>query len=150
MEKKVNQYSNTSRQTFNVAKNALAGSKIKAIAEGLKLAHSFRKKVEAGDNSPFLIALIAAILIDLADLSVIVGLLLKPALFYFLWGKGTFKVKITIRIALFLDCIPGVSWLPLSTISVLYAWRHISKEAEESKNNLEKIEDQLKILEKTA
>lgn len=123
----------SSRQALRSAKKVIAGPKWKAPIEALKLAHGFRKKVKEGDTSPFAMALVVAIIIDFADATWFIGLFLKPFLFYFLWGKGTLKVKITCRVLLFFDCIPFVSWLPLSSIAVLYAWKKAKKENEENK-----------------
>lgn len=120
------------------------GPKYKAPLEAVKLARSFRKKVKEHNNSPYLIVLLVAIATDFADATWIIGLFCKPFLFYFLWGKGTMKVKITLRALLFLDCIPGISWLPMSTIAVLYAWRRSSKEADHAKKKLRQLAEKYK------
>jgi len=123
----------------------MEGPKWKAPMEALKLAYKLRKRVKEGENTPFLIALLVAIAIDFADATWFIGLFCKPFLFFFLWGKGTFKIKVTVRILLFIDCIPIISLLPLSTVCVFYAWHHVRKEVKKDKKKLEKIEKELGI-----
>jgi hypothetical protein len=129
----------TFKETAKTAEKVIRGPKWKAPVEAIKLASYFRKKVDNHENSPYFIVLLVAIAIDIADASWIIGFVCKPFLFWFLWGKGTWKIKWTLRILLFFDCIPFVSWLLLSTISVVVAWRHSSKEAKKAKENLEAL-----------
>ena len=130
--------SNTYGEALGSLSRASRGG-IAAPVEALKLAHSFRQKVKDHDNSPYIVLILVAVAADFADFLWIAGVFGKLLLFYFLWGKGTLKVKIILRALLFIDCIPFVGWLPLSTISVLYAWRNSHKEAEEAKEKLEKM-----------
>ena len=128
----------TAGESYQAAEKALAGPKYKVPLEAIKLAHSFRQKVKEHDNSPYLVIILVAIIIDFADATWFIGLFMKPLLFYFLWGRGTMKVKIAIRSMLFFDMIPPISSLPLSTIAVRYAYNRSRKEAGKAKEELKK------------
>ena len=134
----------TMRESAESVKKAIAGQKWRAPIEAMKLAHSLRQRVKEGEQSPFLVALVGAIIIDLADSTWVIGLCLKLPMFVFLWGKGTFKVKVITRMLLLFDCIPFVSWLPLTTICVLYAWHRTRKEIEENKKKIKEIDKKLR------
>jgi len=124
-------------------KKVASGPKYKVPFEAIKLGLKLRKDVDDHKKAPWVVAVAFAMIVDLADATWIIGFFLKFVLFIFLWGRGTWKVKITCRLLLLFDMIPPICWLPLSTIAVLYAWRKSSKEAEAAEKKLEKNKGKL-------
>lgn len=117
-----------------------SGHEVGAFMEVMKLAYDLRKIVDDHNTAPFFIGLIVAMISDFADSTWFIGIFFRVPLFFFLWGRGAFKVRVICRVLLFLDCIPFFGWLPLSTISVLYTWRKSSHEAKRAKKKLKKLE----------
>jgi hypothetical protein len=134
-------FSEGARTFINVAE----GPKWKAPFAALSLAHTYRKKVKDHDNSPFWVALVFAIILDLLDYLDITGGFIVAILKWFwfipfMFGRGSWKAKLVSRIIVGADSIPFINWLPLCTVAVIYAWRKSAKEARVAKENLKEIE----------
>ena len=137
-----------------------------SLTEAAKsLAGKLNQEIERGnDFIAFMFALLLAAIKDTLDLGLtafligllpflgpfsflfeVPGLFLSVFLTAFLWGKGWFiKTKIKIiwwTLGFFVDNLPGVDAIPMSTFSVLYAWRNIRKRAKAAEEKLEKIKE---------
>lgn len=136
--------SRTIGKTANALSKAVQGPKYKVPIEAIKLGLTLRKAVKEHDNTAWLIAFALAIGCDCMDIIPIAGWIItwffRPALFVFLWGKGTWKVKIAYRILLFIDFIPFLNILPLSTACVFYAYIKSKEKKEEAIRVIKVIE----------
>jgi hypothetical protein len=114
-----------------------AGSPVTAPVRAVRLGRKMRKAADEGQKSPWLIAFALAIACDCMDFIPIAGwiitLFFRPTLFIFLWGKGTWKIKLVCYGLVFLDFIPIIDMLPLSTISVAYAYKKSREKIRSSK-----------------
>jgi len=103
---------------------------------------------------PFAIGL--ALLNDFLDILIIgsipivgdvVDVLTGFILFMFLLNLGghiRLKVRLAIFLATFFELIPLVDFIPVWTISILYAWYIANKEGEEAEQKLRKIKEKIK------
>jgi hypothetical protein len=135
------------RETAESLKKTAKGSKLTAPLRAISLAMKLRKDVENHEASPWIIAFVIALSCDFVfDLIPIAGwviaLFFKPFLFVFLWGKGTWKVKIVYYLLLMLDFFPIIQILPLSTICVAYAFSHSEKKAKLSAKLLREVKSE--------
>lgn len=115
---------------------------------GVKLALAYRKEIEKGNFSVFIPALAIALFKDgLLDeipiIGTILGIFASVFLFFFLWGKGRWKVRLAVFILSFLDLIPGPNVLPMSTLAVLYAYHYCKKKAEKAEEKLKKLDEDM-------
>jgi len=114
-------------ETAKSLKKVAKGSKMTAPLEAFSLARKLRKDVENHESSPWIIALVTALSCDFVfDMIPVAGwviaLFFRPFLFIFLWGKGSWKIKLLYYALLLLDFFPIIKYLPLSTACVLYAF----------------------------
>jgi hypothetical protein len=115
--------------------------------DAVQLALRHRQAIANGEFYPFIPALAFA----LADDAILDPILTIPAaglvaalpsaavtiyLFVFLFGKGTWKVRLFVFGLQVLDWFPIVNLLPMATVSVLYVYRHAKKKADEAKKEL--------------
>lgn len=131
----------------------------KLITEAARLlAETLNKEIASGnDTTAFSIALLLAAAKDGVDIylnALLVGLIpflgqipgyfLTAFLAYFLWGKGWFlKTRIKIIwwvMAIFVDNLPAINTLPISVLTVLYAWHIIRKRAAAAQRKLKNLE----------
>lgn len=131
------------RDTADSLKKVIHGPKYKAPIEAAKLAFKLRQTVKKHEDSPWIIAFVMAISCDYIDTIPIAGWIIswffRPFLFIFLFGKGTWKVKLVYYIILFLDFIPIISMLPLGTTCVFYAWYKSKEKHDEGKDGLKAL-----------
>lgn len=124
-------------------RKAATGSPVMAPVRAVRLASKMRKAAESGSQTPWLIAFTLAIACDAMDVIPVAGWIVtfffRPFLFVFLWGKGTWKIKLVCYGLVFLDFIPVIDMLPLSTISVAYAYAKSRKKLHSQKSNLKTI-----------
>lgn len=125
--------------------NRFQRSKWEQLKSATRLALEYRKRVDAGDLSAFLMPLAFAIAKDaLFDFIPVVGLLfgffITVYLFIFLWGRGKWKVRLTVFFLSFFDLIPVVNFIPFQTLCVAYAYYVARQDAERSKEELKKID----------
>lgn len=121
------------------------------------------------DTTAFSIALLLAALKDGVDIGLdflflageiplvgqLPGVFISATLAYFLWRKGWFnstKIKIVIWVlGLFIDNMPLINDLPMTVLTVLWAWhivRQRAQEAEKNKGELhEKTLEELEVIE---
>jgi|GEM_PF-5381619 len=117
-------------------------NRVETVKGAVKRALKDREAIRRGDFSPFIPALAMAVAKDgLLDFIPIVGnllgLFISVYLFVFLWGKGKWKLRIIIFFLSLADIIPGISFLPFSTICVIYAFLRAKKRAGHAKIDLE-------------
>ncbi len=124
-----------------------------------RLSEKLNREIERGnDFIAFSIALFLAmfkdgleIVLDLTAVGLvpvlgqIPGIFLSVFLTAFLWEKGWFlKTRIKVIwwvLGFFIDNLPAANALPMSTLSVLYAWRIVRKRARAAEEKLEKIKE---------
>lgn len=138
------------------------------LSAAKKLAGKLNQLIAQGhDTTAFSIALLLAALKDGVDIGLdlilvgeiplvgqMPGMFISATLVYFLWGKGWFntaKIRIIIwGLGLVVDNAPLVNDLPMTVLTVLWAW-HIVREraqyAEKNKRELgEKTMDELEMI----
>lgn len=129
----------------------MANSEWDAIKLGAKMAFKARQDIKAGHFAPFIPALAFAItkdgLLDIVSAIPVaglptqfLGLFISVFLFVFLFGKGTWKVRLILFGLSCIDSIPILGLLPASTISVLYVWQQAKKKADQAKKELPVIQ----------
>lgn len=112
-----------------------------------------RKAIANGNFYPFVPALVMAIakdgLFDLLTDIPIIGLIgeffsifIAVFLFVFLFGKGTWKVRLVVAALQFFDIIPVVNLLPMSVLSVAYVYLVAKKKADRARKELPALEGQ--------
>jgi len=73
-----------------------------------------------------------------------ISLMISGAIFLLMWGKGWFmKTKVMLAwwgLGFFVDSLPLASLLPLTSISILYAWRHVKKRSRAAEKKLADLE----------
>jgi hypothetical protein len=128
------------REAGESFKKTAAGSPAMAPIRAVQLGKKMRRAAKEGQQSSWLIAFALAIACDCADFIPVAGwiitLFFRPTLFIFLWGRGTWKIKLVCYTLVFLDFIPVISMIPLSTISVAYAYAKSIKKIKEVKAQL--------------
>jgi len=125
------------------------GHLVKGLAQSLSAGREIREEIEAGDTSSFPYLLGLAILVDLVDFIPIIGTIVNvvawPILFYGTLFRGRIKYKVGIWIAFlilnFFEIIPGMSWLPLESLSIVMLW-HATAKARREKESEEGDNDQ--------
>ena len=121
-------------------KKASAGTPITAPLRAFSLASKMRRKALEGKQAPWLIAFAFAITCDGLGLIPIAGwvvsLFLRPCLFFFLWGRGTWKIRLLCYGLILFDFVPIVEIFPLSTISVTFAYLKSEKQHLSAKEGL--------------
>lgn len=128
---------------------------ITAAAE--RLAQKLNEEIARGhDTAAFSIALLLAAAKDGLDIflaGILIGLVpfwgqipgwfLTAFLAFFLWGKGWFlntRIKVAWWVlGIFFDNLPVVNTLPMSILTVLYAWHIVRKRAAAAEKKLDKI-----------
>jgi hypothetical protein len=125
------------REAGESFKKTAAGSPAMAPVRAVQLGKKMRKAAKDGQQSSWLIAFALAVACDCADFIPVAGwiitLFFRPTLFIFLWGRGAWKIKLVCYSLVFLDFIPVVSMIPLSTISVAYAYKKSREKIRSSK-----------------
>lgn len=139
------------------------------LSAAKKLAGKLNQLIAQGhDTTAFSIALLLAALKDGVDIGLdflflageiplvgqLPGVFISATLAYFLWGKGWFnttKIKIVIWVlGLFIDNMPMVNDLPMTVLTVLWAWHIIRERAQHAERNLgtlgEKTTDELEMI----
>jgi hypothetical protein len=106
--------------------------KLNQVKSAVTLSLKHREAIKNGDFSVFIPALAFAIAKDgLFDFVPIIGnvlgLFISVYLFIFLFGKGTWKIRIVIFLLSLADVIPAVNLIPMSTICVLYVYYKAKK-----------------------
>lgn len=128
-------------------------SKLARGADAFKLALEHRKAIEEGEFSVFLVPFVLAVVKDgIIDTTIgnipALGWILEPVfglpitiyLIVFSWGRGVWKVRIIIMILSFLDYIPVVDLLPMSTIGVAWIFIWAVDHAKIAKAEVAKLE----------
>ena len=64
-----------------------------------------------------------------------VDLFIWGILFFFFWGKGTWKVRLALWATGFFEIVPFLGALPMWTSCVIYCYHQDSKRLKEIKNN---------------
>lgn len=116
-------------------------------ADAFKLALQHRKSIEEGDLSVFIPAFAFAIAKDgfldmIPILGQVFGFPIAVYLFVFSWGRGTWKLRLVVGVLSFLDMIPAVGIIPMSTLSVVYIFYHVSKKAGLARKELKSLENE--------
>lgn len=122
-----------------------------AIKQGAKMAFKARRAINDGQFSPFIPALAFALADDaifdpiltipVVGLTVVLpSLFITIYLFIFLFGRGTWKVRLLVFALQIVDWFPIISLLPMSTVSVLYVYHQAKKKADQAKKELPVIQ----------
>ena len=118
-------------ETGRSIRKVTVGAPVKAPVEAARLALKMRRRAAEGSQAPWIIAFAFAIACDGMDMIPVAGWIVswffRPFLFIFLWGKGTWKLRLGYYAILLIDFIPAISMLPLSTVCVYYAYRKNKK-----------------------
>ncbi len=115
------------------------------------MAFKARQAIANGEFYPFIPALAFALaddaLLDPMLTIPIVGLVvvlpsaaITVYLFIFLFGKGTWKVRMLVFALQVLDWFPVINLLPMSTVSVLYVYYQAKKKADQARKELPVIQ----------
>ncbi len=157
-EKKQHHQHQNQHARFSAAKQAKdtfvraqKGSKIMMPIRAAKLAFEFRKQIKHDENVEeiFFIAIVGAVIIDFIDLIPVAGsvvtFFLQPALFIFLWGTGTWKVKMIRLSLMLLDFVPVVEMAPWRTIAVLHSYVVVKKRNREAVGKIKELDSFLDI-----
>lgn len=132
------------------------------LRRAIATAADHRRRVAQGDFSvfrfPFVFAVAKDGLLDPLAHIPLVGVLIIFAfsipvavyLFIFMWGRGKWKVRLVAMILSLFDIVPVVGLIPWQTVSVAYAYHLAKKDAQESKNELEKTKRVLPRLRRQA
>lgn len=123
------------------------------IVKAAQLALEFRTAEAEHRNEVFLFATILALMKDVPDMftfgiSTMLTWAITIFLFIFLWGRGTWAVRIVLALGSLFELIPFVNILPVETLCVLYAWVESTKQAEKDKNDAEEQEKHTENLKK--
>ena len=126
------------------------GNLVKGLVQSLSIGRDIREEIEEGDTSSFPYLLILAIMVDIVDFIPVLGTIVQivawPILFYGTFMRGRLKYKTGIRMLFFvlnlLEIVPGVSWLPLESMSIIMLWRATAK-ARKEKEGEEEENDQI-------
>lgn len=145
----ISRYAHTFGKAAEAALLSMKGPRAHMLIEIIRLSNDYRRKIKEYDNSPFVVLLIFAIIIDVIDIFTVATATwpLKLIIFLSLLGTGHhlrryfIKFSLKLFVALLIDIIPIVGKLPLTTLSILGAWRSAAKEAEEAKKNLTLLEE---------
>lgn len=137
-----------SKRIAEAMAEAQKGQLVKGLAHSLGIAQDIREEIKAGDTSSFPYLLGLAILVDVVDFVPVIGTIVQvvawPILFWGTFMQGRVKYKLGIKMSFYvlnlIEIVPGLSWLPLETFSILMLWRTTAKmrrekEAEEGENN---------------
>jgi len=130
------------------------GHLVKGLAQSLSIGHEIREEIKEGDTSSFPYLLGLAILVDIVDFIPVIGTIVHvvawPILFYGTFLRGRMKYKAGIRMTFFIlnlfEIIPGISWLPLETLSIILLWRSITRTRREKENEELDNEQEVKFL----
>lgn len=128
---------NNSVENIARAKKAMSGSKVLMPVRAASLALKMRRdNKEEIDESAYAMAFFFAFIADFADFIPVAGpiisLFIKPFLFVFLWGKGSWKVKVVRFVLIGLDCLPVSNKVPWSMICVAYSYSQEKKQLKKS------------------
>lgn len=133
------------KDTAQTLQRVVAGPKYKAPVEAITLGFRLRQELKQGEGYVLVIALAFAFAIDFIDLVPVAGWMVnwffKPALFFMLWGYGTWKLKLTRAVLIIFDLVPFVSVLPMSVVSVVYTYHVIKKREKEARQELEELRE---------
>lgn len=136
----------------------------------LRVAIKLNQLIAQGhETTAFSIALLLAALKDGVDIGLdflflageiplvgqLPGMFISATLFYFLWGKGYFnstKVRIVIwTLGIFIDNLPVANDLPMTILTVFWAWHVVRGRAWDAEKNLkelnEKTLEELEVIE---
>lgn len=135
------QYAREQQEEADEPEPVLPRGKFGQVKGAVTLSLKHREAIKNGDFSVFIPALAFAIAKDgLFDFVPIVGnilgLFITVYLFIFLFGKGTWKIRIVIFLLSLVDVIPAVNVIPMSTICVLYVYYKAKKHSVEVKEEL--------------
>jgi len=133
--------------------SALAqGRVVKGTIEAMRMASSLRKGMEQGKSIDFVVLLIFAVVVDIADFIPIVSLFAQA--FYIVviatkvltlstlfTGRRMHRMKWKIIIALTAEFIPGISYLPLNAMFILHWKKEVKKNIEESEQEIKSLEE---------
>lgn len=130
---------------------------IENIAQSV--AAKLNKQIEQGhETGAFLIMIMLAIFKDgLLDILLdflfigmipvigqIPGWFVSAVIFYFMWGKGWFlKFRLHLwfyALSFIIDGLPLFEELPITTLTVLYAWHNVRKWAKEAEEKLQSLD----------
>lgn len=168
MSPEISQIEEERRRVFNQAKLTTSTLKNIASLNTKGTAEKLEKMIVKYDKEALLIVLALAlikdgamdILLDFAGIGLIPilgqipGYFISAVIFYLMWGKGMLKGRIMAWVLLLLigDNLPLVEEFPITTFTVLFAWRGLVKRikrAEAEKERLsEMTNDELEEIEK--
>jgi hypothetical protein len=124
-----------------------------------RAAGKLNELIEKGhDTTAFSIAIGLALLKDAIDIGAdmmffglipvlgqLPGMFISATLFFFMFGKGYFlqtRVKIIWWVCgIFLDNLPGLNAVPITTLTVIYAWHLTRKKGQEAEEKLSKLKE---------
>ncbi len=140
-----------------------AASKKSRLNKAFAINRLLRDNESEHREEVFLIALMAAASIDFGTdviatalsfvagpvwVPFVVGAVAGMPLFFFLWGRGIWKVRVFFGIAELFGFIPGISLIPMKSIGVLYAWDQSRKKAQEDGEKADRVEKIIRGLER--
>jgi len=138
---KISNEKNTYQEAATSFQRVLKENKFKAPAEAFRLAIKMREAAENHEKAPWVIAIVVAMSCDPLDIVPVAGWIIswcfRPYLFFFLWGRGTWRIRLIYYGLLLLDYIPVINILPISTACVLYAYYRSKKEIRIAEKKLE-------------
>ena len=111
-----------------------------------------RRAINDGQFTPFIPALAFALaddaifdpilVIPIVGIAVALpSLFITIYLFIFLFGRGTWKVRVIVFALQVVDWFPILNLLPMSTVSVLYVYRQAKKKSDQAKKELPVIQN---------
>lgn len=131
---------NLFQETEEAMGRAEHGSKSRIVLEGSKLGFKLRKAAKEHQQAPWIIIFAMAIALDLGDSVQILWpflLFFRIVLFVFMWGRGKWKVKLVVYTLMFLDILPIINIIPMTTAGVLYAYYKSEKKFRKANQKME-------------
>ena len=165
----INQIEEERRSVFNQAKLTTSTLKDIASLNAKGTAEKLEKMIAKYDKEALLIVLALALIKDgaadvLLDFFFGVGLIpilgqipgyfISAVIFYLMWGKGMLKGRIMAWVFLLLigDSLPILEEFPITTFTVLFAWRGFVKKIKQAEADKERLaeatSDELEEIEK--
>ena len=169
MNTDINQIEEERRSVFNQAKLTTSTLKDIASLNAKGAAEKLEKMIAKYDKEALLIVLALALIKDgaadvLLDFFFGVGLIpilgqipgyfISAVIFYLMWGKGMLKGRIMAWVFLLLigDSLPILEEFPITTFTVLFAWRGFVKKIKQAEADKERLaeatSDELEEIEK--
>jgi hypothetical protein len=127
-----------------------AGVAVQTLTSAREIAQALRAEIEQHSMRVYAFMLAIALIKDLVDIASlelfsgvdwIVDLFIWALLTFFLWGKGTWKVRFVNWMAGLFEFIPLIGFFPTWSLCVFYAFVQDRRKIQEKREAVQEIED---------